>query len=430
MSEKIDLLVHNIGQLCTIPSYNGGPQRGDALGDLSLIEHAAIAIHGGQIVATGKDADVCASYTGATTLDAKSNLVTPGLVDPHTHVVWAGERAGEFERRIAGATYQEIMAVGGGINRTVRDTRHATVDMLIEQTKPRLNAMLAHGSTTVECKTGYGLNTETELAMLNVIALLDMEHPVDLVPTFLGAHAIPPEFAQNPEGYMNVVIDKMLPAVAEWRNEHWPGDLFCDVFCEVGAFDLQQTRRILEAAQKLGMELKIHIDEFESLGGARLAAELGAVSVDHVVVTPQLDIEVLGGSDTIVVSLPPTPFGLGHTRYTPTKKLLKAGAALAIATDCNPGTGWNENMQFVMALATRYLGLTPAQALAAATINAAHAIKCGDRVGSLEVGKQGDLVLWDAPRYQHLSYRFGTNLAKIVVKRGQVVYAARWGGTF
>ncbi len=430
MSEKIDLLVHTIGQLCTIPSHDGGPQRGEMLGDLGLIENAAIAIHRGQIVAVGKDDDLRANYIGATTLDAEECLVTPGLVDPHTHLVWAGDRANEFERRIAGATYQDIMAAGGGINRTMRDTRSATVNMMIEQTKPRLNAMLAHGSTTVEVKTGYGLNTETELAMLNVIALLDMEHPVDLVPTFLGAHAIPPEFAQNPEGYMNVLIDKMLPAVAEWRSEHWPDDLFCDVFCEVGAFDLKQTRRILEAAKKLGMELKIHIDEFESLGGARLAAELGAVSVDHVVATPPLDIEILGGSTTIAVSLPPTPFGLGHTKYTPAKEFLKAGAALAIATDCNPGTGWNESMQFVMALATRYLKLTPAQALAAATINAAHAIKRGDRVGSLEIGKQGDLVIWNAPRFQHLSYRFGTNLAKIVIKRGQVVYAARWGGTF
>lgn len=430
MSEQVDVLIHNIGQLCTIPAHDGGPQRGNHLGDLSLIEDAAIAIHDGEIVAVGKNDALCQDYTGATTLDAEGNLVTPGLVDPHTHLIWAGERSGEFERRIAGVTYQEIMAAGGGINRTVRDTRLADTNTLIEEAKPRLNTMLAHGSTTIECKTGYGLNTETEITMLDVIALLDMEHPVDLVPTFLGAHAVPPEFANNPEGYINVVIDKMLPAVAEWKDEHWPGDLFCDVFCEVGAFDLKQTRRILEAAQKIGLDLKIHIDEFESLGGARLAAELGAVSVDHVVVTPDLDIEILGSSDTIAVSLPPTPFGLGHAHYTPAKKFLDAGAALAIATDCNPGTGWNENMQFVMALATRYLRLTPAQALAAATINAACAIKRGDRVGSLEVGKQADLVIWDAPRYQLLSYRFGTNLAKIVVKKGRVVYAARWGGTY
>jgi imidazolonepropionase len=216
----------------------------------------------------------------------------------------------------------------------------------------------------------------------------------------------------------------MLPAVADWRADHWPDTLFCDVFCEVGAFNLDQTRRILEAAKALGLALKIHVDEFESLGGARLAAELGAVSADHVVVTPDEDIQALGRSDTIAVALPPTPFGLGHADYTPAHKFLEAGAALAVATDCNPGTGWNENMQFVMALATRYMHLTPAQALAAATINAAFAIDRGDRVGSLEPGKQGDLVIWNVPTYQHLSYRFGSNMAHTVIKRGQVVHRA------
>jgi imidazolonepropionase len=339
-------------------------------------------------------------------------------------VIWAGDRAGEFEQRIAGATYQEIMAAGGGINRTVRATRAADFNALIEQSKSRLDAMLAHGSTTVECKTGYGLNTATEIAMLDAIALLDKEHPLDLVPTFLGAHAVPPEFAGDPDGYVDLVIEEMLPAVAEWRSGHWPGVLFCDVFCEVGAFDLAQTRRILEAARAYGLKLKVHVDEFESLGGARLAAELGAESADHVVVTPEEDIRALGQSDTIAVSLPPTPFGLAHTAYTPARRFLDAGAALAIATDCNPGTAWNESMPFAMALAARYLRLTPAQALAAATINAAHAIGCGDRVGSLEAGRQGDLVIWNVPTYPHLSYRFGTNLVQTVVKRGRVVYRA------
>jgi imidazolonepropionase len=359
-------------------------------------------------------------------VDAGGMLVTPGLVDPHTHLIWAGDRAAEFEQRLAGATYQEIMAAGGGINRTVQQTRAADLDTLIEQAKRRLNTMLAHGATTVECKTGYGLNTKTEIAMLNAIALLDMEHPVDLVPTFLGAHAVPPEYAGRTDEYVDLIVDEMLPAVATWREDNWPGELFCDVFCEVGAFDLAQTRRILEAAQRYGMALKIHVDEFESLGGARLAAELGAVSADHVVVTPDSDIAALGVSDTIAVSLPPTPFGLAHRDYSPARKFLDAGAALAIATDCNPGTAWNENMQLVMALATRYLRLTPAQALAAATINAACAIRRGDEVGSLQVGKQADLVIWDVPSYPHLSYRFGSNQTRMVIKRGQIVYS----GTF
>lgn len=430
MNDHVDLLVHNIGQLCTIPAHDSGPQRGQALGDLGLVENAALAVHDGNIVAVGDDTIVRNTYTATTVLDAGGALVTPGLVDPHTHLIWAGNRADEFERRIAGATYQEIMAAGGGINRTVRDTRAADVHTLIEQSKPRLNAMLAHGATTIEVKTGYGLNTQTEIAMLNAIALLDMEHPVELVPTFLGAHAIPPEFADNPDGYVALVVEEILPAIAQWWDENWPGVLFCDVFCEVGAFDLAQTRRILEAAKTYGMALKVHVDEFEALGGTTLAAELGAVSADHVVATTPDDIAALAASDTVAVSLPPTPFGLGHRKYTPAQEFLAAGAALAIATDCNPGTGWNESMQFVMALATRYLRLTPAQALAAATINAAYAISRGDRVGSLEVGKQADFVIWDAPAYEHLSYRFGTNLVRTVIKRGRVIYAARWGGTF
>lgn len=422
MSENIDLLIYNIGQLCTVPAHNGGPQRGHKLGDLGIRRDAAVAVHDGKITAIGDSNELRASTDAKLNLDAEGKLVTPGLVDPHTHLIWAGDRAAEFEQRIAGATYQEIMAAGGGINRTVLATRAADLTTLIEQAKSRLDAMLAHGTTTVECKTGYGLNTTAEIAMLNAIALLDMEHPVDLVPTFLGAHAIPPEYTNNPDSYVDLVINEMLPAVATWRDGHWPGMLFCDVFCEVGAFTLDQTRRILEAAKTYNMGLKVHVDEFESLGGAALAAELGAVSADHVVVTPDEDIRAVGQSNTIAVALPSTPFGLAHTHYTPAQRFLDSDAALAIATDCNPGTGWNESMPFAMALATRYMRLTPAQALAAATINAACAVSRGDEIGSLEISKQGDLVIWNAPTYQHLSYRFGTNLAQTVIKRGQIIY--------
>jgi imidazolonepropionase len=426
MSESIDFLVTNIGQLCTVPAHDGGPQRGHRLGDLGLREHAAIAAHEGIIIEVGDSIDLAARYSATHQIDAEGRLVTPGLVDPHTHVLWAGDRADEFERRIAGATYQQIMAEGGGINRTMLATRHASIHQLIDETKPRLNAMLAHGSTTIECKTGYGLNTPSEIAMLTAIALLDMEHPAELAATFLGAHAIPPEYADDPDGYVTLICDEMLPAVVQWRDEHWPGTLFCDVFCEVGAFDLGQTRRILEAAKAHGLGLKVHIDEFESLGAGRLAAELGAISVDHVVVTSDDDIEAIAQSDTIAVALPPTPFGLGLPHYTPARRFIDAGAALAIATDCNPGTGWNESMQFVMALAARYLHLTPAEALAAATINAAFAIDRADHVGSIEVGKQADVVIWNVPSYPFLSYRFGSNLAHTVIKRGHIAHSADW----
>ncbi len=428
MKDQVDLLVHSIGQLCTVPSQNGGPQRGSALGTLGLIENAAIAVHEGRVVAIGSDIELRDRFEGATTLNAEGRLVTPGLVDPHTHLIWAGDRADEFEQRVAGATYQQIMAAGGGIVRTVQATRQADLNTLVEQSKPRLAAMLAHGSTSVEVKTGYGLSTPHELALLNTAALLDSEHPVDIALTFLGAHAVPPEFNGNADGYVDLIIDEMLPAVVEWRAEHWPGTLFCDVFCETGAFNLDQTRRILEAAAGYGMALKVHVDEFESLGGARLAVELGAVSVDHIVATPDDEIDAIAASNTVAVALPSTPFGLGQTRYANARRFIDAGAALAIATDCNPGTAWNENMQFVMALSTRYLHLTPAEALAAATINAAYAIGRGDEVGSLEVGKLGDLVIWDVPAYQHLSYRFGRNLAQVVVKRGKIAFHAWWAG--
>ena len=430
MSEKIELLLENIGQLCTMPAHANGPQRGEALGALGMVEDAALAVADGQIVAFGPSAELRTRYSATQRIDAGGRLVTPGLVDPHTHVIWAGDRADEFAQRIAGATYQEIMAAGGGINRTVRATRAADLSTLVEQSKRRLDTMLAHGTTTVECKTGYGLQTSTEITMLSAIALLDAEHPLDLVPTFLGAHAVPTEYADDADGYVQLVVEEMFPAVANWRAEHWPGALFCDVFCEVGAFDLAQTRRILQAAQTHGLGLKVHVDEFESLGGARLAAELGATSADHLVVTPEEDIAALGRSQTVAVSLPPTPFGLGHTRYTPARKFLAANAALAIATDCNPGTAWTENLQFALALAARYLRLTPAQALAAATVNAAYAIGQGERLGSLEIGKQADVVIWDVPSYEFLSYRFGVNMAQTVIKRGRVVYTSRRGGLY
>lgn len=422
MPQSIDLLITNIGQLCTIPDHDGGPQRGSRLGDLGIVTDAAIAIDGGRVLATGPTAQLNATYVAATTLDANGQLVTPGLVDPHTHAVWAGARADEFERRIAGDTYQQIMAEGGGINRTVRTTRAADLDTLINETRPRLDAMLVHGTTTAEIKTGYGLDTAAELRMLYAIARLEATHSIELAATFLGAHAIPPEYAGNTDGYVTRVIDEMLPAVAQWRDQHWTHQpLFCDVFCEAGVFDVAQSRRILEAGQQFDMPAKLHVDEFEPLGGARLAADLGAVSADHIVVTPDDEIAALGASPTVAVSLPPTPFGLAHTHYTPARKFLDAGAVLAIATDCNPGTGWNENMQFVMALATRYLRLTPAQALVAATLNAAHAIRRGHDLGSLQAGRQADVVIWRAPSYEHLSYRFGTNLAQTVIKRGQIV---------
>ncbi len=428
MSEVVELLISGIGQLCVVPSHGDGPQRGHRLGDLGLIENAALAIDDGKIIAFGPEDEILGGYRAVQTLDAGGRVVTPGLVDAHTHLIWAGDRAGEFERRLKGVSYQQIMAEGGGINSTVRATRKADLADLVDQSKARLNLMLAHGSTTVEVKTGYGLRTDAEIAMLNAIALLDAEHPVDLVATFLGAHAVPPEFEGRADEYVDLVINEMIPAVCEWRDEHWPSLMFCDVFCDEGAFTLGQSRRILEAAAARGMGLKIHADEFANLGGVGLAVELGAVSADHLVVTSDEEIVALGRSDTIAVALPATPFGLAHREYTPARKLLDAGAALALGSDCNPGTAWCENMQITLALATRYLGLTQAQAIAAATVNAAFALGLGDRVGSLEPGKMADVLMWDVRDYRMIGYRFGVNLVQTVIKGGRVAFDARWGG--
>jgi imidazolonepropionase len=417
-----DLLIHNIGQLVTLAGPPG-PRRGAAMRDLGIIEEAAVAIADERILATGRSADLQAKFRAGETLDAGGRAVVPGFVDPHTHLPWAGHRAAEFEMRIGGATYMQIMAAGGGIARTVADTRAASLAALVAETRARLDRMLAFGTTTAEAKTGYGLNLPDELKQLDTIIELQRTHPVDLVPTFLAAHAVPPEYKGRADAYVDLVTDELLSAArTRWdvlRGGFEPGwPIFCDVFCEDGAFDLAQTRRILEAAKGLGFGLKIHVDEFAPLGGTPLAVELGAISADHIVTTPAAHVTQLAGSSTIGVALPGTPFGLGQRDYSPARALIEQGGALALATDLNPGTCWCESMQFIIALACRAMRLLPAEALTAATVNAAHAIGLGDRVGSLEPGKLADLLILDADDYRMLAYRFGTNAVRGVVKRG------------
>ena len=413
------MLIHSAAQVLTLA---GGPQRGHALGSLGLIEHGAVLVRDEKIVAVGPSDELRGAYPGEPTLDAAGCVLLPGFVDPHTHLIWGGDRAREFEMRLEGAKYLDILAAGGGILSTVKQTRTASMEALIAQARPRLLRMFAHGTTTVEAKTGYGLQTATELRLLKALLSLDDEGPVDIAITFLGAHAIAPEFKDDPQGYTDLICCTMLPLVQQWWQTHAPRLPlpFVDIFCENKAFDLAQSRQVLEAARELGFPLKIHADEFDNLGGASLAVELGAVSADHLVKTSDADIAALGRSDTVAVALPCTPFGLAEREYTPAGKILDADGILALASDCNPGTAWNESMQFALALACRYMGLTPAQAIAAATINAAHAIRRADRIGSLEPGKQADLLILSVPDYRHLGYRFGTNLVRQVVKRGRV----------
>jgi imidazolonepropionase len=413
------MLIHSASQLLTLA---GGPQRGNNLGRLGIIEDGAVLIQGGKIAAVGTSAELRKAFPDEDQLDAAGRVVMPGLVDPHTHLVWAGDRAAEFEMRLQGKSYLEIQAAGGGILSTVRATRSASPESLLAQTRARALSMFRHGTTTAEAKSGYGLEITSELRQLQTLLELDQAGQLEIVPTFLGAHAVAPEFNGDAEGYTRLLCQEMLPQVKTWWQAHaLPRPLpFVDVFCETGAFNLDQSRRILENAASLGFPLKIHADEFDNLGGASLAAELGAVSADHLVRTSAQVIAALARSNTVAVALPCTPFGLADPHYTPARQVLAAGGLLAIASDINPGTAWCENMQFVIALACRALKLTPAQAIAAATINAAAAISRAETIGSLETGKQADLLILDVADYRQLGYRFGTNLARWVVKKGRV----------
>ena len=377
----------------------------------------------GIIEEIGKTATLVYKYPNEERLDAHGMAVIPGFVDPHTHLVWAGDRAAEFEMRLQGKSYMEIMNAGGGIASTVKATRGASFEELLAQTRRRAKGMLRFGTTTAEAKSGYGLELDAELTQLKVLLALDKEGPLEIVPTFLGAHAIPPEYAGRTAEYVNLICEQMLPVIKKWWLEHAKQRPlpFVDVFCEKGVFELEDTRQILTAAKKLGFPLKAHVDEFENLGGAGLAAKLGAVSVDHAVKTSLDEIKALGKSETVVVSLPCTPFGLAEAHYSPAKEMLAADCLLALATDLNPGTAWCESMQFVMALACRYFKLTPAQALVAATINAAKAIGRDKTIGSIEVGKQADLLVLSVDDYRHLGYRFGGNLVETVIKKGKII---------
>lgn len=414
------MLIHSASQLLTL---NGGLQHGSRLGDLGIIQNGAVLVREGIILDVGLSDVLIKKYPDESLMDAGNKVILPGFVDPHTHLIFAGDRAKEFEMRLQGLTYMEILAKGGGILSTVTGTRSASADELSMLMQKRARMMLRHGTTTAEVKTGYGLTLESEMVQLRIIADYRDNFSPDLVPTFLGAHAIPPEFKDDPWGYTRLITDQMLPQIyAFWvdryKNEPLP---FVDVFCEKGAFDLEQSRCILEKARSLGFPLKIHADEFENLGGASLASELGAISADHLVKTNAEDIAALASSSTIAVSLPCTPFGLGEMEYTPAREIIASGGLLALASDFNPGTAWCGNMQFVIALACRYLHLTPAQAIAAATINAAAAIQVDSRVGSIEVGKKAHLLILNVDDYRQLGYRFGGNLVQTVIKDEYII---------
>ena len=419
---KADLIVKNIGQLVTCASY-GKPKKGSEMNDVGMLKNGAVAIIDGRIAGVGTYDEIRNEFDATSFLDAENKVVTPGFVECHTHIVFAGDRINEFELRIKGASYLEIMEAGGGIVSTVEKTRKASLPELIDQSRKRLDQLLELGVTTCEVKTGYGLDTETELKMLEAIFELDKNHPIDLIPTFLPAHAFPKEFKEHPDKYVDIICNEMLPkAKAVISSRSSAINYFVDVFCEKNAFTLEQSKKVLLTAKDLGFKLKAHVDEFTNLGCARFAIENGATSVDHLDAISDAEIELLANSETIGVVTPTVNFNFGSTEFADARKMIDAGCAIAVSTDFNPGSAPCPSLPNAMAIACRYQHLLPSEALNAATINAAFAVGLGEKVGSIEVGKDADLLILNAQDHRKLSYEFGGNCIEKVFKKGICVY--------
>ncbi|GAB3048359.1 imidazolonepropionase [Virgibacillus ainsalahensis] len=410
---QADTLITNIGQLLTMDK--SGPVKGTGMNELDILENAAIGIRNGEIIWIGRTEDA-GEFNANQKLDAEGKLVTPGLVEPHTHLVFGGSREQEMALKQQGVPYLDILKKGGGILSTVNATRKTSFTALLEKALFHLDRMAMHGITTVEAKSGYGLDEDTELKQLKVAKAAGKEHPLDVVSTFLGAHAVPPEYKQDPEAFltqMSTLFDYMK---AENLAE------FVDIFTETGVFSIEQSRRYLQKAKEKGFGLKIHADEINPLGGTELAVEVGAISGDHLAVTSDKGIRQLAESDTIGVILPGTSFYLGKDAYARAREMIDAGAAIAISTDFNPGSSVTENLQLIMSIAALKLKLSPEEIWHAVTVNAAHAIGRGREAGSITVGRKADLVIWDAPNYMYIPYHYGVNHARTVIKNGTVLY--------
>ena len=405
------LLVKNIGLLATPEGKSA--RRGEEQGKIKFLKDAWVLIEDGIIASVGTGA--VPAVEGAEVVDAEGHLVTPGLVDAHTHLIFGGWRQNELGLKLHGASYLDIQNAGGGIQSTTNATRQASEQELAAKASKALDEMMGFGTTTVEAKSGYGLATEHELKALEVIKDLNDHHRMDLVATFMGAHLVPAEYKSNREEYVRLVCEEMMPKVKEQGIAK-----FCDVFCEADTFTVEESRQVLEAGLKYGLRPKIHADEIEAIGGSQLAGEIGAISAEHLIVCPPEGIEALAKGGVIACLLPATSFYLGST-YAPARQMVASGVAVAMASDFNPGSCPSANLQFVMNLGCLRYRLTPEEVLTAVTLNAAAAIGLAGRIGSLEPGKQADLVIWDAPDLDYLCYRMGRNLARCVVKRGRLV---------
>ena len=404
--QSVDLLITHASELLTLKGSRKPRIRGQ-MRNLGIMKNGSIAIQDGRIVDVGRNL----RYKAETVIDASGKLVMPGFVDPHTHVVFAGSREFELDLKLAGVPYMEILRRGGGIFYTVEKTRKASPAQLLLQSKKRLDTMLRHGTTSCEAKTGYGLDVINEMKLLKVQQKLAETHPMDLVSTFLGAHAIPKQMKANE--YIRMILEEMLPKTKGLAR-------FCDVFCEKGVFTVPQTRKILQEAKQYGLVPKIHADEIVDTGGASLAAEVGAISADHLLRSSEAGLRAMAQRHVVGVLLPGTPFCLMMERFAPARKIIDCGVPVALATDLNPNC-WTENMQMIIQLACLKMQMTPAEAITAATFNAACAIGLQNTIGSLEKGKQADVLILDCPNHQFLPYHFGVNLVETVIKKGHVL---------
>ncbi|WP_010171034.1 imidazolonepropionase [Bacillus coahuilensis] len=409
---KADILLYNIDQLLTM-DQGKKVLRGGEMGVLPLIEDGAVAWKDGAIVAIGHSSEV--NFEATLKIDCRGKIVSPGLIDPHTHLVFGGSREHEVAEKLAGTPYLEILAKGGGILDTVRKTRETDSESLYEKARVHLNRMLSFGVTTLEAKSGYGLNEETEIKQLEVAKKLHQEHQIDIVSTFLGAHAVPKSYKGKEELFLQEML-KLLPRIKKEELAE-----FVDIFCETGVFSVEQSKEFLIRAKELGFAVKIHADEIDPLGGTEMAVEVGAASCDHLVGASDKGKEMVGQSDTVAVLLPGTTFYLNKEKYADARSMIEHGAAVALATDFNPGSSPTENLQFIMNLALLKLKMTPEEIWNSVTVNAAYSIHRSD-VGRLSLGSPADVVIWNAPNYMYIPYHYGVNHAHTVFKHGEKVW--------
>lgn len=414
-----DLVIFNANELITMNTKYGAPRIGEDMSELAIIKDGALAIKDDRIIFIGTTEELISKYEFGkifSKINASNKLVTPGLVDPHTHIIFDGTRENELSMKLEGKTYIEILKTGGGILKTVRDTRQASLEKLIENGKKILDKMMSYGTTTVETKSGYGLTTDSEIKQLKAIQILNDEHPLDVIPTFLGAHAIPPEYIEKTDKYVELIISDMIPKIAKEGLAE-----FCDVFCEEGIFSIKQTKKILKTAIRYGLKPQIHIDEIVDTNGALLASEIKAIQTGHLLKSNDEGLKAMAEAGVIATLLPGTPFCLMLEEYAPARKMIELGVPIALATDLNPNC-WTESMQMIIALSCYHMKLSPAEALTAATINGACALQKQDEIGSLEIGKKADLIVFDVPNYEFLPYHFGVNLVSKVIKNGKIVF--------